>query len=74
MAKLILVEGIAGSGKSTTAKKIEQVLRDWFDQVIDYFEGSNYGKTEEVTGRAGVLKFFRRRHRARARHHRPAAH
>ena len=36
--------------------------KDWFDQVIDYVKNSNYGETNGVTGRAGVLEFFRRRH------------
>ena len=39
MAKLILVEGIAGSGKSTTAKKIEQILRAQGAEVRCFQEG-----------------------------------
>ena len=45
-----------------TRKSEHPEWKDWFDQVIDYVKNSNYGKTNGVTGRAGVLEFFRRRH------------
>ena len=53
-----VIDHAAEERKSTSPE-----WKDWFDQVIDYVRDSNYGKTEEVTGRAGVLEFFRRRHR-----------
>ena len=53
-----VIDHAAEERKSTSPE-----WKDWFDQVIDYVGDSNYGKTEEVTGRAGVLEFFRRRHK-----------
>lgn len=38
-----------------------EVWKDWIDMVIEYVEGSKYGKTQKATGLALCLEFFKKR-------------
>ena len=60
--KLIIVEGLPGSGKSTAAS-LDERGTDWLNAVIGYHVSWGYGKKNGLSGYDGYIKYLEERKR-----------
>jgi hypothetical protein len=57
------VEWIINNAANERKTDYPEIWNDWIDDVIAYFENSNYAKTNKLTGYANVIEFFKKRQR-----------
>jgi hypothetical protein len=57
------VEWIISNAANERKTDYPKIWNNWIDDVIAYFENSNYAKTNKLTGYANVIEFFKKRQR-----------
>jgi Chromatin associated protein KTI12 len=57
------VEWVIRNAASERKTDYPEIWNDWIDDVIAYFENSNYAKTSKLTGYANVIESFKQRQR-----------
>lgn len=57
------VEWVIRNAASERKTDYPEIWNDWIDDVIAYFENSNYAKTNKLTGYANVIESFKKRQR-----------